>query len=83
MTDKQTNKQTNGLTELFLKSLSRLKSGGHDRILRLEAPDFAWDLVWSIHMLYKKAAQSEKKKIILVHPILKQKKTFSILASQA
>ena len=44
------------------------KSGGHARILRLEPPNFAWDLVWSIHMPYKKSSSIREQKVILTQP---------------
>ena len=46
------------------------KSGGHARSLRPEVWNFAWDLVWPIHMPYKNTGSIREKKIILVHPKL-------------
>ena len=45
------------------------KSGGHARPLRLEVWNFAWDLVWPIHMPYKNRGSIREKKIIFGHPI--------------
>ena len=44
------------------------KSGGHARSLRPEVWNFAWDLVWPIHLPYKNTGSILKKKLIFGHP---------------
>ena len=44
------------------------KSGGHARSLRTEVWNFAWDLVWPIHMPYKNTGSIREKKLIFGHP---------------
>ena len=44
------------------------KSGGHARSLRPEVWNFAWDLVWPIHMPYKNTGSIWEKKLIFGHP---------------
>ena len=60
--------QLQGILYDFLDGLDPFtKSGGHTRSLRPEVWNFAWDLVWPIHMPYKNTGSIQEKKIILVH----------------